>query len=166
MRVHLTISLLAPCSIALGAPKPEVRKPEEVVIYRKTEQAELKLEIFRPAGWKAHDERPAIVFFFGGGWVGEEALAILEQGNPAGFPALCNPRPGTKPPFRKVIWFRFTVGEILCWVGCFVSVASIAVGVPSFFVLLNFISVINARVFLNLTSLDFFRKKSTSQIYC
>lgn len=70
MRALLTISLLAPCSIALGAPKPEVRKPDEVVTYRKTEQAELKLEIFRPAGWKIDDERPAIVFFFGGGWVG------------------------------------------------------------------------------------------------
>ena len=70
MRALLTISLLAPCSIALGAPKPEVRNPDEVVTYRKTEQAELKLEIFRPAGWKADDKRPSIVFFFGGGWVG------------------------------------------------------------------------------------------------
>ena len=79
MRMLLAISLLAPCSIALGAPKPEVRKPDEVVTYRKTEQAELKLEIFRPAGWKYDDERPAIVFFFGGGWVGGSTTQFHPQ---------------------------------------------------------------------------------------
>lgn len=79
MRVHLTISLLASCSIVFGDPKPEARDPDEVVTYRKTEQAELKLEIFRPAGWKAHDERPAIVFFFGGGWVGGSTTQFHPQ---------------------------------------------------------------------------------------
>ena len=79
MRVHLTISLLASCSILFGDPKPEARDPDEVVTYRKTEQAELKLEIFRPAGWKAHDERPAIVFFFGGGWVGGSTTQFHPQ---------------------------------------------------------------------------------------
>ncbi len=79
MRALLTISLLAPCSIALGGAKPEVRKPDEVVTYRKTEQADLKLEIFRPAGWKADDDRPAIVFFFGGGWVGGSTTQFHPQ---------------------------------------------------------------------------------------
>ena len=79
MRVHLTISLLASCSIVFGDRRPEVRDPDEVVIYRKAEQAELKLEIFRPAGWKADDERPAIVFFFGGGWVGGSTTQFHPQ---------------------------------------------------------------------------------------
>jgi len=79
MRAFLTISLMATYSIVLGAPKPEVRKPDEVVTYRMTEQAELKLEIFRPAGWKADDERPAIVFFFGGGWVGGSTAQFHPQ---------------------------------------------------------------------------------------
>lgn len=53
-----------------AAPKPEVREPDQRVVYRTTPEAELKLEVFRPPGWKADDRRPAIVFFFGGGWVG------------------------------------------------------------------------------------------------
>ena len=67
MRSILTISLLACSHAAFSAPKPEVRKPDEVVVYRKTEQAELGIEIFRPKGWKAGDTRSAVVFFFGGG---------------------------------------------------------------------------------------------------
>ncbi|MDB4796380.1 alpha/beta hydrolase fold domain-containing protein, partial [Akkermansiaceae bacterium] len=31
---------------------------------------ELKLHVFNPEGHKASDSRPAIVFFFGGGWNG------------------------------------------------------------------------------------------------
>ena len=50
MRSILTISLLACSHAAFSAPKPEVRKPDEVVVYRKTEQAELGIEIFRPKG--------------------------------------------------------------------------------------------------------------------
>jgi acetyl esterase len=58
--ILLFIALLLP-SAALGA---------ETVIYKKVENRELKLHIERPADWKASDRRPAIVFFFGGGWVG------------------------------------------------------------------------------------------------
>lgn len=34
----------------------------------RTEAPELLMRIYRPADWKAEDSRPAIVFFFGGGW--------------------------------------------------------------------------------------------------
>ena len=36
----------------------------------KDEPVELRLHVFKPEGWSAEDRRPAIVFFFGGGWVG------------------------------------------------------------------------------------------------
>jgi acetyl esterase/lipase/protein-L-isoaspartate O-methyltransferase len=36
--------------------------------YKKTPQAELALHVHYPKGWKKEDKRPAIVFFFGGGW--------------------------------------------------------------------------------------------------
>lgn len=36
--------------------------------YRDTPQGELELIVHYPPGWKASDQRPAIVFFFGGGW--------------------------------------------------------------------------------------------------
>ena len=37
-------------------------------VYKKTEQGELTLHCFLPADWKATDQRPVVVFFFGGGW--------------------------------------------------------------------------------------------------
>jgi acetyl esterase len=39
-------------------------------VYKKVEGKELKLLVDKPPGWTAADKRPAIVFFFGGGWVG------------------------------------------------------------------------------------------------
>lgn len=42
--------------------------PTKSFIYKKTPQAELELIVHDPPGWKASDKRPAIVFFFGGGW--------------------------------------------------------------------------------------------------
>lgn len=45
-------------------------KADEVRIYKKVGDRELKLFIAKPADWKATDRRPALVFFFGGGWVG------------------------------------------------------------------------------------------------
>ena len=42
-------------------------KSDEVV-YKKTPQGELALHVYYPADWKPTDKRPAIVFFFGGGW--------------------------------------------------------------------------------------------------
>lgn len=42
----------------------------EKLIYKTTPQGDLGMWIFRPEGWKAGDDRPAAVFFFGGGWKG------------------------------------------------------------------------------------------------
>jgi acetyl esterase/lipase len=44
--------------------------PDEVKVYKSPAGGELKLHVFYPEGWKATDSRSAIVFFFGGGWVG------------------------------------------------------------------------------------------------
>jgi acetyl esterase len=43
---------------------------ERTVTYKKVGDVELQLHIFEPAGHQASDSTPAIVFFFGGGWVG------------------------------------------------------------------------------------------------
>ena len=42
----------------------------DALVYKQAGERELKLFIEKPADWKASDKRPAIVFFFGGGWVG------------------------------------------------------------------------------------------------
>ncbi|MGB0768105.1 MAG: alpha/beta hydrolase [Phycisphaeraceae bacterium] len=63
-------ALLGPAALAHAA---EAVEPEKRV-YKTTvdsdgEPVELHLHVFKPEGWTADDERPAIVFFFGGGWV-------------------------------------------------------------------------------------------------
>jgi acetyl esterase/lipase len=39
-------------------------------VYKTVGDRELKLYVTNPADWKADDQRPAIVFYHGGGWVG------------------------------------------------------------------------------------------------
>ena len=50
------------------------------IIYKKTSDTDLKLWIFQPKGHRKGDKKPAIVFFFGGGWRG---------GTPAQFEMQC-----------------------------------------------------------------------------
>ncbi len=50
-----------------GCVAPQV-EPLQVVPYKRIGDVELSLHIFSPPGHRASDKRPAIVFFFGGGW--------------------------------------------------------------------------------------------------
>ena len=43
--------------------------PTRLIPYKKVGDVTLKLHVFNPSNWKASDRRPAMVFFFGGGWV-------------------------------------------------------------------------------------------------
>lgn len=52
-------------AISIAAPAPD-----EQIVYKEVEGEDLTLHVFKPEGWKASGSRPAIVFFFGGGWVG------------------------------------------------------------------------------------------------
>ncbi|MCU0796277.1 MAG: alpha/beta hydrolase fold domain-containing protein [Akkermansiaceae bacterium] len=61
-------------------PAPEPRFVPEKVVYKKPDGKELKLHIFRPEGHTPDRRAPAIVFFFGGGWV---------QGTPIQFYSEC-----------------------------------------------------------------------------
>lgn len=52
-------------------PQPQlttVNVKSEEQLYRKTPQGDLFMHLYYPPDWKATDKRPAIVFFFGGGW--------------------------------------------------------------------------------------------------
>lgn len=40
----------------------------ETEVYRQIGGISLNMRVYKPANWKAADSRPAIVFFFGGGW--------------------------------------------------------------------------------------------------
>lgn len=68
-----TSSPAAAASQPTSASKPtppfyETRGPDREVVYKKTPQGELKLHFYLPEGWMPTDKRPAILFFFGGGW--------------------------------------------------------------------------------------------------
>ena len=40
----------------------------ETFVYREGKPGPMRLHVFKPKGWSAKDQRPALVFFFGGGW--------------------------------------------------------------------------------------------------
>ncbi|MFA6545010.1 MAG: alpha/beta hydrolase [Limisphaerales bacterium] len=58
------------------APLPEGVKE---FTYKQTPQGGLKLFVHYPPDWKATDQRPAIVFFFGGGWKNGTPTQFLNQ---------------------------------------------------------------------------------------
>ena len=51
----------------------------EARVYKKVGDRELKLYIVKPTDWKATDQRPAMVFFHGGGWVGGGPVQFDDQ---------------------------------------------------------------------------------------
>src|SRR5262245_22375512 len=59
--------------VALAQERQPGDKPAgrvESFVFKKTPQADLKIHVHYPPGWAVKDKRPAIVFFFGGGWTG------------------------------------------------------------------------------------------------
>ena len=76
-RTLLTILLALPLGVPAAA--QDGAAPAETVVYKKIGDRELKLFIEKPPAWKAADRRPAIVFFFGGGWVGGNPSQFLKQ---------------------------------------------------------------------------------------
>ena len=61
---HMTLTIfILLCSVAFAA-QSEARS----MTYKTVGDKELKLHLHTPPGWQAGDKRPAIIFFFGGGW--------------------------------------------------------------------------------------------------
>lgn len=54
-------------------------KPDELRTYKNVGDVELKLHVFYPEGHQKSDRRAAIVFFFGGGWVGGSPSQFYPQ---------------------------------------------------------------------------------------
>ena len=69
--IHFATYLLVMCGGAsVLAQSPRDVKPDQSVTYKEDDKGDLKLHVFKPSDWKSSDQRPTIVFFFGGGWVG------------------------------------------------------------------------------------------------
>ena len=66
---------------AKTAPAADAPLPDGVkeFTYKRTPQGELKLQVHYPPAWQAADRRPAIVFFFGGGWKSGTTAQFLTQ---------------------------------------------------------------------------------------
>src|SRR5438128_1621911 len=66
-----TVALPTPAQQTENKNRPKLTATEVQTaehIYKKTPQGDLRLHFCLPPGWKSSDKRPAIVFFFGGGW--------------------------------------------------------------------------------------------------
>ena len=61
------LALLA-SAFALGAGL-DAAEPDAKITYKEIDSGDLQLHVFYPAEGKPDEARPAIVFFFGGGWV-------------------------------------------------------------------------------------------------
>lgn len=66
---------LVPACAATAESEPQESRPPVEVVYKQVvdsdgEPYDLKLHVFYPDGWTPDDTRPAVVFFFGGGWNG------------------------------------------------------------------------------------------------
>jgi acetyl esterase/lipase len=68
MRTLLTVTLFLAAGPALAADDKKEPPPVKEHVYKTTNGVELKLFVHYPEGWQASDKRPAVVFFFGGGW--------------------------------------------------------------------------------------------------
>jgi acetyl esterase/lipase len=54
-------------------------RPDQIIVYKALESSELNLHVFNPSGLVPADQRPAIVFFFGGGWNGGTPRQFYQQ---------------------------------------------------------------------------------------
>ncbi|MFC1792887.1 nucleoside hydrolase-like domain-containing protein [Planctomycetota bacterium] len=67
--IHITMLLLL-ITVPGLALEVEGFTPDESIVYKKIDSSELKIHVFMPQDHVPSDRRPAIVFFFGGGWNG------------------------------------------------------------------------------------------------
>lgn len=75
LALAFAIVLLVPLSLVHGAEQAETK----TFTYRDTPQGKLDLIVHYPPDWNATDERPAIVFFFGGGWTNGTVKQFASQ---------------------------------------------------------------------------------------
>lgn len=75
--VSLCALTLVPRALAAAADaRPE---PTEKRVYKEVDGRKLEIWIWKPADWKATDQRSAIVFYHGGGWRGGTPTAFSRQ---------------------------------------------------------------------------------------
>ena len=71
--------LVAAPLVAQPVTTPPTTAPTKSFIYKKVNGVELAMIVHFPPSWKESDKRPAIVFFFGGGWTNGTIGAFESQ---------------------------------------------------------------------------------------
>jgi acetyl esterase len=101
-------------------------KPDRKVVYKTVGDTQLPLFIFNPVAHQATDKRPAIIFFFGGGWNGGSPSQFYSQSRylaSRGMVAICadyrtkkshgtDPRKCVQDGKSAVRWIRNHAGEL------------------------------------------------------
>lgn len=110
------------CLTAHAKKLPDTYSPSQIVTYKKTDKSDLKLDIFNPKDHKPSDKKPAIIFFFGGGWVGGSTKQFHPHaGNFAsqGYVAICADYRTSISPFicvedgkSAIRWIRAHADEL------------------------------------------------------
>lgn len=77
--LFINYTLAASTDVPKSGPKDELPDPDEVVVYKETEQGKLQMHIFYPKAYEKDGQLPAIVFFFGGGWNSGEITQFYHQ---------------------------------------------------------------------------------------
>jgi acetyl esterase/lipase len=55
------------------------KDPDKIVVYKTIDTVQLRIHIFNPPGHQPEDQRPAIVFFHGGGWNNGSPVSFYRQ---------------------------------------------------------------------------------------
>ncbi len=69
-RILTVLAAVCICSSGVSSAQNREFKPDKEIVFKPFDKDPLELNVFLPEDWSAADKRPAIVFFFGGGWVG------------------------------------------------------------------------------------------------
>ncbi len=117
----LALLVMAVTATALARPRPD-----KVVTYKTVDGNKLRLHIFNPPGHKPSDKAPAIVLFFGGGWISGGPGQFHRQAHylaSRGMVAICpvyrtkkrhktTPKECVKDGKSAIRWIRRHAGEL------------------------------------------------------
>lgn len=65
---------------AVREPTPTELPGSSTYVYRSIEPEPLRIHVFLPSGWTAGDRRPALLYFFSGGWIGGSPVRFADWG--------------------------------------------------------------------------------------
>ncbi|MCB1230605.1 MAG: alpha/beta hydrolase [Verrucomicrobiae bacterium] len=65
-----------PRALDYAGQRAEKLEPDQMIVYKRIGDRELKLHVFLPDGWKASDKRPCFHIIHGGGWQGMSPLRM------------------------------------------------------------------------------------------